>query len=980
MVEEVIITLIDQEPPTRVNVTTDNRITITVDGQQVQAKPGAMALEAAMEAGIYVPYLCYHTGMKPFAACRMCVVQEEVEVEVERDGQKVKEKQLRPPTASCTLPVRPGLVIRTATDSLRQLQRGILEMLISEHPHGCLTCHRIELCGPEDICLRHVSVNDRCVICPKNERCELKDTVRFFGMELESPLSYKTRALPVEEADPFYDRDYNLCIVCGRCVRVCEEVRGDSAITFIERAGQSLVGTSRGTSLLESGCEFCGACLDVCPVGALVERENKWDKAVRVERTVCPHCPVGCQLNLEVNKREKVIRAIPEINAPANRGQACFKGKFGLEYVNHEDRLRHPLIRRNGQLEAATWDEALSLIAETLPRYKGSAFAAIASARSTNETAYLLQKFARTVMDSNSVDVESNIIPAASRALAEPLGYAASTNPIWDLEGAKCILAVDTNTTEEHNVVGVPIKRATKKGARLIVIDAREVELTRYAHLWLRPRPGATLTLLGGILRCILEQGLADQAFLQEQCDGLEGLRASLEPFTLQHVAQVTGVPEQQLLQAAGVYATSGASAILYALDNVPAEAQAAQVHALANLALVTGNVGKPSTGLYALPRGANGRGAMDVGCVPDMLPGYQRLDHEPVRQRFAQSWGSQLSEQPGLGIAAALHAASEGSVNAMLLLGDSVSTTLGDLDQGYEALERLEFLVVQDTFLGPAAQRAHVVLPATTFAEEDGTYTNLERRVQLLKKATSPKNTEAESGWQFLCRLARRMGAQGFGFQSTAEVFDEIASLAPIYGGISHRRLLKEATITLRPDPVNPQPTQLLHSDRVSRGIQWPCPDASAPGTPVLYSDGFPMGRARLMPLSAPPAASRPTTEFPLLFVPGRVLLQGERDSGVARVGGVNLVARQELVEIHPLDMAEAGIQDGDVVDVVLPTGQRISGMASLSQRAHRGVVSMTTLFGELATRLQASEAPDPMARVPGLTISAARLEKVAR
>ncbi len=937
-----------------------------------------MALEAAMEAGIYVPYLCYHTGMKPFAACRMCVVQEEVEVEVERDGQKVKEKQLRPPTASCTLPIRPGMVIKTATDSLRQLQRGILEMLISEHPHGCLTCHRIELCGPEDICLRHVSVNDRCVICPKNERCELKDTVRFFGMELESPLSYKTRDLPVEEADPFYDRDYNLCIVCGRCVRVCEEVRGDSAITFIERAGQSLVGTSRGTSLLESGCEFCGACLDVCPVGALVERDNKWDKAVRVERTVCPHCPVGCQLNLEVNKREKLIRAIPEINAPANHGQACFKGKFGLEYVNHKDRLRHPLVRRNGQLESATWDEAITLIAETLPRYKGSAFAAVASARNTNETDYLLQKFTRTVMDSNNVDLESNIIPAASRALAEPLGYAASTNPIWDLENAKCILAVDTNTTEEHNVVGVPIKRATKKGTKLIVIDAREVELTRYAYLWLRPRPGTTLTLLAGILRSILDQGLENKAFLQERCDGLEELWASLASFDLHRVAQVTGVPERQIQEAARVYATSGGSAILYALNNVRLEEQTAQTHAMANLALLTGNVGKPSTGLYALPRGANGQGAMDVGSVPDMLPGYQQVGHGPARQRFAHGWGAQLPQQPGLGVGAALQAARGGSVKAMLFLGDIASTEIGDGEQGYEALERLEFLVVQDAFLGPAAQRAHVLLPATTFADDDGTYTSVERRVQILKKALSPKNTQAEPGWRFLRRLAHRMGAQGFGFQTTAEVFDEIASLVPIYGGISHQRLLKEATITLRPDPVNPQPTQLLHSDRVSRGIPWPCWDASTPGTPVLYSDGFPEGRAKLMALPTSTATALPTTEFPLYFVPGRVLVQEGRDAGVIRIGTVNIVQRKEQVEINPSDASEAGIHDRDAVEVVLPTGQRIAGVASIARRALPGVVSMTTLFGELATRLQASEEPDPMARVPGLAISPARLEKV--
>ena len=943
-------------------MTSENPITITMDDQQVQARPGTMVLEAAIEAGIYIPYLCYHQGMKPFAACRMCVVQEEVEMDVERDGQQVRERQLRPATASCTLPVREGMVVRTATDSLRQLQRGIMEMLISEHPHGCLTCHRVDLCGPEDICLRHVSVNDRCVTCPKNDRCELKDTVRFLGMDLNSPMSYKTRGLDLEVADPFYDRDYNLCIVCGRCVRVCEEVRGDNAITFTERAGQALVGTSRGTSLLESGCEFCGACLDVCPVGALVERDHKWDKAVRVERTVCPNCPVGCQLNLEINKREKVVRAIPEINAPANQGQACFKGKFGLEYVNHRDRLRRPMIRRDGELQDATWEEALALIAETLPQYKGDQFAAIASARGTNETAYLLQKFARTVMDSNNVDVDSNTRPALARALIEPLGYAASTNTTWELEEAECILAVDTNTTEDHNVVGVPIKKATKKGANLIVIDSREVELTRYARLWLRPRPGTTITVLGGMLRVILDEGLADEEFVQKRCDGLDELRASLEPFALDRVAQVTGVSEEQVQEAARIYATSGASATLYALDNVAQEEQASHVHALADLALVTGNLGRSHAGLYALPHGTNEQGAIDVGCAPDLLPGYQPL-----------------SEGSGLGIAAALEAARVGTVKAMLLMGDSASYSNGELGNGYEALEHLEFLVVQDAFLSAASQRAHVVLPAATFAEEDGTYTNLERRVQLLSRALSPKNMEAETGWRFLCRLARQMGAQGFDFETAAEVFDEVASGTPIYGGISHRRLQREAMLILRPNDVDPQPTQLLYTDRVMKGIQWPCQNDDVPGTPVLYTDGFPRGRARLMPLEAPSPMAQPPADFPFMLVPGRVLAQEERDAGVVNIEGVNYIQRDEMVEIHPQDAAGLGIEEGGAVEVVSAT-ERLHGIASFSQVAHRGVVSMTTLFGDLATRLQASEDPDPMAKVPGLVVRPVRLEKVAK
>ena len=943
-----------------------NAITITIDGVQVNTQPGKMVLEAAIEGGIYVPYLCYHPGMKPFAACRMCVV----EVEGGRGY-----------PASCTLPVQDGMVVKNDTHEVYQLRRSIMEMLISEHPHGCLTCHRVDLCGPQDVCLRHVSVNDRCVTCPKNERCELKDTTRYLNMELESPLGYKYRNLPIEVGDPFYDRDYNLCIVCGRCVRVCEEVRGDNAITFTERAGQALVGTSHGTSLLESGCEFCGACLDVCPVGALVESDHKWEKASRVEKTICPHCPVGCQLNLEVNKFDKVIRSIPELNSPANRGQACFKGKFGLDFVNRKERLRKPLMRRHedGELEDATWDEALDYIAQRLALYKGSRFAMLTSPNSTNEEQYLAQKFARTVMVTNNIDQTSNIRPELVKGLQQALGYGAATNPIWDLEGSRCILAFNANVTEEHNVAAVPIKRAVKAGSKLIVIDPREVELTRYASIWLRPRPGSELLLLGGMLKAVQGMALGQEEWLRERCQDTDGLTQALAALDLESIAKGTGVDVEQIMEAASLYATSGASAILYALDNIPAGLQRDCVLALVDLSLLTGNLGVPSTGLYPLRQGANEQGAWDMGCVPHMLPGYRDLDDARERDVVENAWGGIVPIEGGLDIRGMLESIKEGEIKAMFIVGDGASLAGGgmadwsDPDRSggdfMNVLESLDFLVVQDHFLGPAAQKADVVLPRATFAEKEGTFTNLERRIQSLRPVIKMKNSEARPEWWSLCQIAQRMNSSGFDFDGPSEVMDEIAGLVPLYGGVSHRRLDADGILVARPDTGNPLPIQLLYSEKEHCGLQWPCPTEAHGGTPVLYADGFPNGGAKLL---APEfrGAEPPTREdYPLLYIPGRVLLQSDRELEVVR-GRTNRIERDELVRISPQDAGSLGITEGDMVEVSTPH-QRFQGKATIVEGAHIGVISSTGLFGQLAVELEASEEPDPMSSVPGLAIT---------
>ncbi|MDA0988143.1 MAG: molybdopterin-dependent oxidoreductase [Chloroflexi bacterium] len=944
-------------------------ITLAIDGQEIVTQAGKTILQAAMEAGLYIPYLCYYPGMKPFGACRMCVVEVE-------NG--------RGTPASCTTPVADGMVVSTNTPQLQDLRKGITELVISEHPHGCLTCHRTDihganLCGPEDICLRHVSVTDRCVACPKNERCELKDTTIFVGTGLTTPLTYKYRNLPVLTQDPFYDLDYNLCIVCGRCVRACEELRGDSAITFTDRSGISLVGPAHGTSLLESGSEFCGSCIDVCPVGALVESDYKWEKAVENVSTTCPHCPVGCQLKLDVNQRGKVIRAIPELEADANHGQACFKGKFGLDFINSRNRLTTPLVRRNGSLEEASWEEALSLVAEKLSGYRGDQFAAIGSYRGTNEENYLLQKFARVVMGTNNVDHSSNIKPEMLEPLGEALGYQAATNPIWDLEDAKCILTIGTNTSEEHNVAAVPVKRAVKKGAKLIVIDSREVELTRYATTWIRPKPGTDAMLLGGMLRVIVDEVLEDEDFLKDRCENLDALKHSLWRFDINKIEDITGVSQDDIRLAARTFAENSPAAILYALDTVPQSQRVDCVNALVDLALITGNVGKPNAGLYPLRPGTNDQGSWDVGCVPNLLPGYQAIDDVSARAAMQQVWGVDLPSGRGVGINDVFQSVSAGNVKAMLVVGDSPSFSNGDLGDIIETAQSLEFLVVQDTFLTGLAQVADVVLPSVTFAEKEGTFTNLERRVQPLRKVLDIQRTESRPDWWIICEIAKAMNGQGFDYHCPAQILDEISSLIPFYAGITYQRLLsKKGLLVPLLMPNFPLPSQLHPSTGgQNAGIQWPCTTPEDEGNSVLYAEGFPSGKARFIPLEMGEAPTMTTADFPFLFLPGRVLHQSQQEMEIVVAGQKNHIQRDELLKLHPLDAADMGINEEDWVEVISHS-ERIRAKARLTEEAFRGTVSATFLFGDLMTRLESSEDPDPMSRVPRLPLTPVRLAKL--
>lgn len=867
-------------------------------------------LEAALGAGIYIPHLCHHPDLKPVGVCRLCMV------EIVGRGM----------TVSCLAPVEQGMVVRTESPEINKVRRVAAELLIVNHHADCLEC-------------------------AKNNQCELQRIAAYVGIDSERLASLRRRekTLPVDSSNPFFVYDPNRCVLCGICVRTCDEIVGVRALDFAFRGFKTVVSTFGNEPLVESLCVSCGECVARCPVGSLLPK--KFRQPSREVATICPYCGVGCGLYLGVRGRS-IVSVRGDTASPVNQGRLCVKGRFGHDFVNHPERLTSPLIKRDGEFVRAGWDEALDLVARKLARYKGGAFAAMASAKCTNEENYALQKFARQLMGTNNVDHCARLCHAPTVAgLAQSLGSGAMTNSIAEIAHAACILAIGTNTTAAHPVLALKVKDAVRRGAKLIVANPKEIELARHADIVLRHRAGTDVALLMGMMRVIVDERLFDEDFLARRAVDFPAFLDSLGQFTLDFAEQTTGVPREQIMDAARTYAARKPATILFAMGITQHTHGTDNVLATSNLALLTGNVGRPSSGVNPLRGQNNVQGACDMGALPNVFPGYQKIDDPDARRKFEAAWGCPLSDSPGLPLTEVFHAVCDGKVKALYLMGENPILSDADASHVEKALRRLEFLVCQDIFLSETARLADVVLPAVTFAEKDGTFTNTERRVQRIRKVIEPMS-DARPDWWIVCQVARRLGAEGFDFSHPAEIFAEIAALTPSYHGISYQRLGNE-------------------------GLQWPCPSPDHPGTPILHTERFatPDGKARLVPLQYRPPAELPDHEYPLLLTTDRSLFHFHTGTMTRRVEGLEKLDGRELLRIHPQDASRLGIADGRVVRVRSRRGE-VTAAAEVTEVCPPGTVSLTFHFAETPTNVLTHAALDPVSKIPETKVCAVRVE----
>ena len=793
--------------------------------------------------------------------------------------------------------------------------------------------------------------------CVKQNNCDLRDLSQEYEVDVNKFEGAEMLHFEIDSRHPFIEQDMSKCILCARCVRICDEVVGARAWTLSERGYGVTVETSFNKPLQETTCESCGQCVSTCPTGALVQKKAKFEREFiwppkKVE-TVCPYCGVGCHLNMEVDEKGQVIGVGNLIGQGPNEGNLCVKGKFAYNFINHKDRLKKPMIKKNGKLVEVEWDEAIKFVSSKLNNIKknngADAIGVLSSAKITNEENYVVQKFARAVIGTNNVDHCARLCHAPTVAgLAQSFGSGAMTNPISDIDKSDCILVIGSNTTEAHPVIGFKIREmAMQNRAKLIVIDPRKIKLAEHADYYMRQKPGSDVAVINGIINVILAEGLADKDFIADRTEGFDELEKALKDFTPEKVQKISGIKADDIRAAAIAYAKAESASIFYSMGITQHTTGTDNVLSIANLAMLTGNIGRPGTGVNPLRGQNNVQGACDMGALPSTLPGYQAVSSDAAAN-FGGKWGCEISEKSGLTVTEMTEAAHEGNLKAIYIVGENPMMSDPDIDHVKEAYEKLDLLVVQDIFLTETAMMADVVLPSASFAEKDGTFTNTERRVQLLNKVIEPVG-ESKADWQTISEVAKAMGYD-MNYSSTEEIMDEIAELTPIYGGINHPRL---------------------------KGVclHWPCPDDANDGTPILHTKEFSRGLGKFHAVKYRPPAEEPDDDYPLVLTTGRVLQQFHTGTMTRKSEGIEELAGWAVVEISSKDAKSLGIKDGQKIKVTSRRGsiEPIVKIASIRE----GTVFIPFHYAEAAANRLTNNAIDPVAKIPEFKVCAVKVEK---
>jgi formate dehydrogenase alpha subunit len=822
-------------------------------------------------------------------------------------------------------------VVTTETDDLVAQRRVLIDLLLSDH-------------------------HNDCIVCDQAGGCRLQEMAYRYDVSATS-YAGAVREYPPRDDTPFIAYDPGKCILCGRCVGICQEVQGCQVLDFAERGFDSVITTSFGRSMVETDCEMCGNCVSACPTGALQDKLSRqqcriWD--ARAVRTVCPFCGCGCTIDLQV-KDDRVVQITSPVGVGAGEGNLCVKGRYGFQFIGHPDRLTQPLVRKGGELVPATWDEALDLVAGKLGDLKAQhgadALAGFSSARCTNEDNYVFQKLVRAVWGTQNVDHCARLCHASTvTGLRQSLGSGAMTNSFKDLEDAEAILIIGSNTSEAHPIGALHIKKALRKGAKLIVVDPRRIDMARRADVHLQLLPGTNVAVLNGLMNIILQEGMADDEFIAARTEGFSELREILPIYTPEFVEEISGVPAVRLREAALIFGAAAKGAIFYSMGITQHSHGTEHVLACSNLALLTGNLGRAGVGVNPLRGQNNVQGACDMGALPDVYTGYQAVGDPAAQSRFSEAWGVALPDKPGLTVTEAVDAMHAGTLKGLYVVGEN--PMLSDPDQTHveEALRGLDFLVVQDIFLSETAQLADVVLPAASFAEKDGTFTNTERKVQRVRAAV-PAPGEARPDWAIIADLARRMGAEaGWDYRDPADIFEEIRALTPSYAGISYARLDAEG------------------------GLCWPCPDESHPGTPILHIGRFTRGKGKFFPVAYQAPAEVADEEYPLTLTTGRMLEHYHTGTMTRRSDGLNELVPTGFVEVHPDDAGRLGVVDGVEVTVETRRGA-ISVPANVTPRVRRGTVFVPFHFWESPANRLTNTARDPLAKIPEFKVCACRV-----